>query len=289
MRQVIGILSVLAVPSVAGAALDARVWATHRSPAPGVAQAIGAFSEGCVQGADRLSSDGKGYQVMRLSRGRTYGHPDLIRFIEKLGARSQESKLGTLLIGDLGLPRGGWMQSGHSSHQSGLDVDVWYDFHPVAQKRKLTPRERERISAQNLVPKSYQKGLNRKAFTQKTVDLLALAASFSEVDRIFVNAAIKSELCRRTANGTTAPWLRKIRPWYAHADHMHVRLSCPEGSPKCRPQDRLPEGPGCDETLEWWFTAEPREEAKKAALKARQNPGPPAVPEECVPLAVSGV
>lgn len=26
----------------------------------------------------------------------------------------------------------------------------------------------------------------------------------------------------------------KVRPWYGHADHIHVRLKCPADSPVCR-------------------------------------------------------
>jgi len=263
---------------------DARVWATHSTPFQGVPEAIGGFSDGCVQGAESLPMDGHGYQVMRLSRNRYYGHPRLLNYIRNFGRVSKDSGLGTVLIGDLGLPRGGWMQSGHASHQSGLDVDIWYDQPRAAQQRKLSRKERERISAQNLVPVSYTRKLNRKAFTSNTVKLIELAASAPEVDRVFVNAAIKAELCRLQQE-KSPEWLRKIRPWYGHADHMHVRLGCPVDSPKCRPQDPLPPGSGCDASLDWWFTADAREEARKNALKARENPGPPAVPADCMRLA----
>jgi penicillin-insensitive murein endopeptidase len=55
----------------------------------------------------------------------------------------------------------------------------------------------------------------------------------------------------------TAPgqrdWLRKIRPWRGHTEHMHVRLACPAGSIDCKSQDAPPEGDGCGAELASWF------------------------------------
>jgi penicillin-insensitive murein endopeptidase len=85
------------------------------------------------------------------------------------------------------------------------------------------------------------------------------------VDRVFVNAAIKAELCRNPPPGDRG-WLRRIRPWWGHDSHFHVRLACPVGQSGCTPQAPLPPGEGCDESLAWWFSDE--------AL----NPPPPKTP-----------
>jgi penicillin-insensitive murein endopeptidase len=67
-----------------------------------------------------------------------------------------------------------------------------------------------------------------------------------------VNAAIKQELCRADAK---APWLAKVRPWYGHHDHIHVRLACPADSPNCRKQPPVPGDDGCDpKSLAFWFS-----------------------------------
>ena len=59
------------------------------------------------------------------------------------------------------------------------------------------------------------------------------------VQRIFVNAAIKKALCREATGDRS--WLAKIRPWWGHDYHFHIRMRCPPGS------RRLP-GPAVDQT-----------------------------------------
>src|SRR5690606_41335324 len=65
-----------------------------------------------------------GWQAMRLSRNRNWGHPEMIAFIERLSVRARELGWPGLYVGDIGQPRGGPMHSGHRSHQVGLDVVV---------------------------------------------------------------------------------------------------------------------------------------------------------------------
>jgi len=65
------------------------------------------YNAGCISGAVSVPANGTGYQMMRLSRNRSYGHPDLKQFIEGLGQTAASQHLGALLIGDLGQPRGG--------------------------------------------------------------------------------------------------------------------------------------------------------------------------------------
>jgi penicillin-insensitive murein endopeptidase len=50
--------------------------------------------------------------------------------------------------------------------------------------------------------------------------------------------------------------MSKIRPWWGHNYHFHVRLSCPSGDPECRGQAPPPAGDGCGRELDWWFTEE---------------------------------
>ncbi len=73
--------------------------------------------------------------------------------------------------------------------------------------------------------------------------------------RIFASPAIKKELCATA--GTDRAWLRKIRPWYGHDDHMHVRLACPPGISGCVDQALPPPGDGCGKDLAWWFRPPP--------------------------------
>lgn len=64
--------------------------------------------------------------------------------------------------------------------------------------------------------------------------LIKLAAQDNDVTRIFVNPAIKQQLCLDA--GSDRDWLRKVRPWFQHRAHMHVRLRCPADSLECEDQ-----------------------------------------------------
>ena len=268
--QILLILLSLCFYTAASAQSDAKAWSRVDKPTTSRnAQSIGKYTSGCLMGAATLPINGTGYQVMRLSRKRFYGHPDLIHFIEKLGEHAHSQKLGTLLIGDLGMARGGPTLSGHKSHQSGLDVDIWYLLSPEAEKRELSLSERESWSAPSVL-KASTKGINYGEWSTANEKILAAAARMPEVDRIFVNAHIKKELCSRK----DSDWLQKIRPWHKHDDHFHVRLKCPVGNLSCDKQDPVPAGDGCGADLAWWF---------QDHSKDPKTPPPPKVPlpKEC--------
>ncbi|MDD5228452.1 MAG: penicillin-insensitive murein endopeptidase [Methylococcales bacterium] len=214
------------------------------------AQSIGTYTNGCLSGAVALPIDGTGYQVMRLSRHRIYGHPNLIQFIQSLGQTVAAEHASNLLIGDLGQLHGGRTPSGHRSHQNGLDVDIWFS---LSTANALTDQERETLSATSMLASSDKIAL--KEWTSAHEHVLKTAAQLPDVERIFVNPVIKRELCNHSQPNNRA-WLRKIRPWWKHDDHFHVRLSCPKDSTNCEHQESLPAGDGCDEDLAWWFSAE---------------------------------
>ncbi len=254
--------------------LSATPWSQQTKPAllEGKTQSIGSYTNGCLAGADTLPINGQGYQVMRLSRQRFYGHPDLIQFIEKLGLSTQQQGLGTLLIGDLGQVRGGPTVSGHRSHQTGLDVDIWFMLSKHPSSALLTEQERENWSAASML-KGNSDDINLREWTKAQVNILEAAARMPEVDRIFVNPSIKRELC---LSQVQHDWLRKIRPWWKHEDHFHVRLKCPSGNRHCQSQEPLPAGDGCDAGLAWWFSAEAKKPSK-TPLPSK----PPELPALC--------
>jgi penicillin-insensitive murein endopeptidase len=254
----------------------AQDWAKITTPTQESSQSIGTYTSGCISGAATLPLDGQGYQVMRLSRHRYYGHTNLIGFIQHLGQFSAEQKLGSLLIGDLGQPRGGPTLSGHRSHQSGLDVDIWFLLSEQASSRQLTANERETWSAPSVVDMQNDT-MNYRHWSADLAKVLEAAAQQAQVDRIFVNASIKQELCKTKSVGS-AEWLRKIRPWWKHDDHFHVRLKCPPHNPHCDSQDPLPAGDGCDASLAWWFSAEAKAPSKNVPLP------PPPLPALCEQL-----
>ncbi len=224
-----------------------------RKPKPAAlpTRTIGFYSRGCLAGAQALPIDGDAWQVMRLSRNRNWGHPELVGFLQNLArdARAKHIWPG-LLVGDMSQPRGGPMITGHASHQIGLDADVWLSPMP---DRTLTRAEREETSATNVVRDDWL-DVDPAKWTQAHMALLKLAAGQQQVERIFVNPAIKKALCR-DASGDRS-WLSKIRPIYGHNYHFHIRMTCPAGEATCRPQEPPPTGEGCDSSLAWWFTDE---------------------------------
>ena len=111
------------------------------APTPPLALAIGSPSRGCLAGGEALPLDGPGWQVMRPSRHRYFGHSQLIAFIESL-ASDVNRMGGSILVGDMALPRGGPMPTGHRSHQIGLDVDIWFEPAPPPP---FAPLDREEV------------------------------------------------------------------------------------------------------------------------------------------------
>ena len=111
-------------------------------------QAIGFYAGGCLAGGVALPIDGPAWQVMRLSRNRNWGHPQLVDFLERLAEKAKKVGWNGLLVGDMSQPRGGPMLTGHSSHQVGLDADIWFTPMP---DHVQTREEREFTSAVQMV------------------------------------------------------------------------------------------------------------------------------------------
>ena len=220
-------------------------------PTLGKAMAIGYYPRGCLQGGVALPTTGPTWQVMRLSRNRNWGHPSLVKFMEKfapLAAKATGWK--GILVGDMAQPRGGPLPFGHMSHQIGLDVDIW--FMPMPD-HVLSKDEREKTAAINLVSDDW-KHINPKTWSPADVAFIKTAAEQPEVERVLVNAAIKKEICKMQGNNHPA-WMDKLRPWYGHHDHIHVRLQCPADSPNCRHQPPVPGDNGCEaKALDYWFS-----------------------------------
>jgi penicillin-insensitive murein endopeptidase len=226
-----------------------QLFARRTTPAPLAPRAIGTYNRGCLAGAKALPINGKTWQVMRLSRDRNWGHPDLIRFLERLADKVPTvAGWPGLLVGDIAQPRGGPTLSGHASHQIGLDADIWLTPMP---KRELTPAEREEMSA-TMVVAADRKDVDPSVWTHGYTEVIKAAAEDPVVERIFVNAAIKKALCREA--GTDRAWLHKVRPWWGHDYHFHVRIRCPADNPDCHGQPPPPATEGCGSELNWWFS-----------------------------------
>lgn len=259
---------------------DARkLFGAVKLPSATPIASIGRIDNGCIAGAATMPITGPHWQVMRLSRNRYYGHPELIDYLKKLGDRAAQGGWGNgILIGDMGMPRGGPMPTGHASHQAGRDTDLWVEPAPQAP---LTNEERETKSAQSVL-KLDSAELDPNVWTQQKADFVHAAAEDPRVARIFVTPAIKKYLCdRKNPNGSDTDWLRRLRPWYGHDNHIHVRLSCVKGDKACVDQDAPPPGDGCGkEVTDWMKTI-----AKDPPNSSVVSPPTPIKPKPAFPLS----
>lgn len=239
-----------------------------KSPAPLASRAIGFYAKGCLAGAKPIAVDGSAWQVMRLSRNRMWGHPSLIAQIERLAVdvKAHDGWNG-LLVGDISQPRGGPMLTGHASHQIGLDADIWLTQMP---DKRLSEREREDLSATSMLADD-KVSVDPKVWTEAHGRLILRAASYPQIERVLVHPAIKKALCENK----TFPRedLRKVRPYWGHHYHMHIRMFCPKDSQNCTPQPVVGPEDGCGKEVDDWI----------ALLKRVHGPKPP-TPEPKVTL-----
>ncbi len=240
-----------------------QLFARKLLPAAMPPRIIGSYTKGCLAGAEQMPANGDTWQVMRLSRNRNWGHPDMIALVKRLSEKAHKDGWPGILVGDIAQPRGGPALSGHASHQIGIDADIWLTPMP---DHRLSREEREEMSAVMMVRED-RLDIDPKVWTPTHVLVLRDAAQEPSVQRIFVNAAIKKALCRE-AKGDRS-WLAKIRPWYGHDYHFHIRMACPPGSSDCKGQPSQGPGEGCSAAdLAYWF--------KPAII----HPEPPKVPPQ---------
>jgi penicillin-insensitive murein endopeptidase len=242
-----------------------------------VTESIGSYTAGCIRNAVPIPASGEGFQVIRLNRGRYYANPEMIDYINSLAKDVSEKLGGILLVGDVAQRTGGPMYDEHSSHQIGLDADILYWQHPIALQRQLTITERMHIFPQSVLNID-QTGIDDFKWDVKIEEIIKTAASDKRVDRIFVNPIIKRRLCQ-THPGEK--WLGKLRPWYGHDGHFHVRLKCPPGGALCETQEPLNMfDDGCGSDLDGWFRPDGRIKSQPRSGKATHA----RLPDECIPI-----
>ncbi|WP_406546625.1 penicillin-insensitive murein endopeptidase [Succinimonas sp.] len=253
-------------------------WGSFTTPLKADPNPIGSYSNGCIAGAVPLKLENPYYQVLRPQNNRYYGHPSLISFINDLAKKMNSGELAEnriILVGDMSMPRGGPFKGGHASHQIGLDVDIW--FRMLKDGKRLTKEQLASpwaltVVADNLL--TVNKHMDGYAYA-----LLRNAASDDRVERIFVSPAIKKYACEQTHPDDDRSWLRKIRPWWGHTAHLHIRLACPPGT-ECEHQAPPPPGDGCKEADTWIEGFKHPKPAPKPAPKPKPKPKK-ILPETC--------
>ena len=248
-RDISGAREVLPTIGSSGGAnsnvLAKRLFGAKSGPSSQTPAAYGSYAKGCLAGAVQLAETGPTWQAMRLSRNRNWGHPELVDMVQKLSrAAAQQPGWNGIYVGDMSQPRGGPMLTGHRSHQVGLDADIWM---LPADNLSLSRKQRENISSISM--RRAKGAYVNKSWTRAHHEILKAAAKDPRTARIFVFPGAKVQMCQDEKGDRS--YLRKIRPWYGHHYHFHIRLSCPKGLRGCVNQAAPPKGDGCAEAREW--------------------------------------
>jgi penicillin-insensitive murein endopeptidase len=161
------------------------------------------------------------------------------------------------------------MLTGHASHQIGLDADIWLTPMPG---HRLTSKEREDLAATSMLAED-KISVDPKVWTPVHAKLIRRAASYPDVERVLVHPAIKKALCEQTT-GSERSVLHKIRPYWGHHYHMHIRIACPKGSDNCEAQGPPPTDDGCGKEIDDWIAllSRPPVPAKPGAKPAKPKP-----------------
>jgi penicillin-insensitive murein endopeptidase len=222
-----------------------NLWENQTQPKGLENKSIGTHNLGCLSAGVKIDIYNKKFEFADKKTTRNFANIQMKDFINYISDYSFNTIDKKLIIGDIALPIGGEFSSGHESHQTGLDADFWYYLLDTKKQTKENLNQLDMVDHDlNRVSKYWNKDIE---------NILKKSSEYTNVDRIFVNPIIKKELCTKYKN---QQWLSKIRPWWNHSKHFHVRLKCPKDNKDCinpNYSSKQESIDGCDETLEWWL------------------------------------
>lgn len=211
-----------------------------------------AFFKGLGMGrlinATLLPTDGVGFHVKSNSQARRYGSKHTIQFIQKLAEKTFNDQItDELVIGDISQRTGGFLGQvvgdqviGHKSHQNGLDIDIGF----IGKDGNQTPHDQfpgDFVAAGKLDTSKFD--------IEKNWQLVQTAVNSNWTYFILAHPSIKKAFCEKAkATGEVEKYkkvLSQIYPDTTHFNHFHMRLKCPETSPRCVPAAVRPEESGC--------------------------------------------
>jgi penicillin-insensitive murein DD-endopeptidase len=205
-------------------------------------RARGIFTCGTLVNPDQIPAQGQGFRLAIPASKFAFATYDLIKIITAAAAAIDTKYFGQeeLRVGELSKFKGG-NASGHGSHQNGLDIDLGYYR---TGKPPLPEIEKYMLDAMVI------RGKVVKLFDyNRNYDLVKFLVSTGRANRIFVHAKVKAGLClhaKKLGEDTKInPYLSVLRAYPNHADHMHVRITCPRNSPKCKEQPLPAAEAGC--------------------------------------------
>ena len=157
------------------------------------------------------------------------------------------------------------MLTGHTSHQVGLDADIWLTPMP---DRILTPQEREDMTAVSMLKDPFS--VDPAIFTTMQMKLIRRAASYPQVARIFVHPAIKKALCEHAKRDRQGHVLARqgaalVEPPLPLPYPAHLPARCG----RLREPEDVSGDNGCGQELTNWYAM-----LKKSAIESAK-PVPP--------------
>ncbi len=209
-------------------------------------QARGFYSRGTLVSPDQMPVEGPGFRLAIPASKTVFGTYDLIRIVTAAAAAIDIKYSGQegLGVGELSRFKGG-SANGHQSHQNGLDIDLGY-------YRAGTPPlpEIEKFMLAEMVIR----GKLVKWFDyDRNYDFIKFLVGTGRANRIFVHAKVKAGLCAHAKklgeDVEINPFLSVLRAYPHHPDHMHVRITCPRSSPKCKDQPLPAAEAGCPKSV----------------------------------------
>jgi penicillin-insensitive murein endopeptidase len=207
-----------------------------------VEQSVRFYTAGSLVNPSTIALEDYGLIKVFQSRRRNFGTFELITMIKTIAGEMADlfPHRERLQIGDVANQHGGSLGK-HKSHQNGLDADIVYF--------RKNGAEQNPGWVGNFVEKFVVKGAVTKNFdTERNWAMINKLASYPQVQRVFVDIAIKKSLCKaysKSADPIAQQSLRILRPAVSHDDHMHVRIGCPPGSTRCVSQPPPAPGNGC--------------------------------------------
>jgi penicillin-insensitive murein endopeptidase len=209
-------------------------------------ESVGYYSKGSLINAQSVLDQVPTIQKLFIAREKLYSTDQIFSLLsdasEFISGNFPNSEI--LQVGDLSAKNGGPAVR-HASHQNGLDADIVYLRRNKYVQSNEAAEWDEDFIGKNIPTENFN--------TERNFALFKFLVTNTPVTRIFVDAAIKKQLCQfanssgEIKDPATVETLRRLRPEDLHRTHFHLRIGCPPSDHNCTPQSEPVTGSGCDD------------------------------------------